>query len=350
MARSASVPDNLPHELSSFVGRERERAEVARLLGTTRLLTLAGAGGAGKTRLALRVAADVRADFPDGVWLAELAWLGDPALVPAAVGLAVGVREQPGRPPVETLAQALGRGGVLVVLDNCEHLVDACARLVDRLLRACPRLRVLATSRERLGVPGELTWRVPPLSTPAERPDLSAAELAGADAVRLFVARASAVLPGFVLSDANAAAIAQICRRLDGMPLAIELAAVRTRTLSPGEIAARLDDRFRLLVGGSRTAPPRQQTLRATVGWSYDLLAADEQRLFERLAPFAGGFDLAAAARVGLDEPAQADGDDALGRLDRLVDQSLVLVDRLEADAPARYSLLETLRAFAWER
>jgi predicted ATPase len=276
MARLVRVQHNLPREISTFIGRDLECTSVARLLATTPLLTLAGPGGVGKTRLALQVAGALAEDYGDGVWLIELGRVFDPVGVPHAVTQAVGAREQPGRPPIETLHDALTRSSALLVLDNCEHLIDACARLTDDLLRSCPQLRILATSREPLGVAGEVLWRVPPLTLPELE---STAELA--DAVQLFVERAGATAPGFELTGDNRGAVVEICRRLDGLPLAIELAAARIRVLSPAEIASRLGERFALLVGGSRTAPPRQQTLEATVNWSYELLSMAEQRLFE---------------------------------------------------------------------
>ena len=396
-ARSVEPAHNLPAELDSFVGRERERAEVGRLLESTRLLTLTGAGGAGKTRLALRVTAELLDRYTDGAWLAELATLapparGSPALVPQAVAGAVGVREQPGRALDETLIEALDSRRLLLVLDNCEHLTNACAALAARLLRACPQLRILTTSREPLGVPGEVAWPVPPLALPEEDGAAPLAVLAGAEAVRLFVERASAARPGFALTERNAAAVARICRRLDGLPLAIELAAARVRALAPGEIATRLDDRFRLLVGGGRASPPRHQTLRAAIDWSYDLLDGEEQRLFDRLSVFAGSFTLAAAETVcadaegrgarregagstgqgaegrqeadaGLDErqsypaalafrpsPLAPRPSDVLDLLARLVDRSLVVADVPGEDGETRYRLLETLRTYGAER
>ena len=326
------------------------------------LLTLTGAGGMGKTRLALQVAADALEQYSDGVWLAGLGALADPALVPQAVASVLGVREEPGRPLAATLAAHLRGQRLLLVLDNCEHLLDACARLADALLQACPDLRILATSRAALGLAGETVWRVPSLPVPAAGgedgappagirdavPD--AAGLARYAAVRLFCERAAAVRPGFALTAASGAAVAQVCARLDGIPLAIELAAARVRVLPPRQLLARLDDRFRLLTGGSRTALPRQQTLRATVEWSYALLDDAERRLFARLAVFAGGFPLEAAEAVGAD----TDGvgiapPEVLELLTRLVDGSLVEAEA-QPDGTARFRLLETLREYARER
>ena len=346
---------NLPVELTSFIGREAEAAEVERLLATTRLLTLIGAGGVGKTRLALRVAAAVQATFPDGVWLAELAALVDPDLVPSAVAGALAVRERPGAPLVSSLVEHLRDRDVLLVLDNCEHLVAACAGLVETLLGACPRLRVLATSREVLGVPGEIAWRVPSLSLPgfsgSAAPGVGSAPgldgVAGSAAVRLFVERARVAAPGFALTEQNAPAVAQICHQLDGIPLAIELAAARLRLLTPEQIAARLDDRFRLLTGGGRTTVRRHQTLRALVDWSFDLLSERERLLFVRLTVFAGGWTLEAAEGVcagnGIDEA------DVLDLLSQLVDKSLVVVSA-SADGGNRYGLLETLRQYGLDQ
>jgi predicted ATPase len=270
---------NLPAQLTSFVGREREVAEVRRLLGTTRLLTLTGAGGVGKTRLALEVVTALVDRYRDGVWLVELAPLRDATLVPQTIAAALGVSEQPGRLVLDALREWLAARTLLLVLDNCEHLVGSCAALVEALLRGSPTHRILATSREALGIAGETAWRVPSLALPSPAPSAATAELAETEAVRLFVERARAVDPGFASSDRNVLAITHICRRLDGVPLAIELAAARVKLLSVEQIGARLDDRFRLLTGGSRTAVPRQQTLRATIDRSYALLSDEERAL-----------------------------------------------------------------------
>ena len=283
-----AIPTNLPHEQNSFVGRERELDKLQQLVGVTRALTLCGAGGIGKTRLALQVLAAVAGDFPDGAWFVELGDLRQPDLVVSRVASAVGVGEEPGRPLLETLADALSSRRLLLALDNCEHLIDACARVGQRLLASSPGLRLIATSREPLHVAAETVWQVPPLSV---APDDAAADPDEAyryEAVRLFADRAAASLPGFAISRANAAAVVALCRALDGVPLAIELAAARIRTLSVEQIAARLADRFRLLTTGHRTAPPRHRTLRAAMDWSYDLLPASEQVLLRRLSVFAG--------------------------------------------------------------
>jgi predicted ATPase/DNA-binding NarL/FixJ family response regulator len=340
----------LPEPAASFVGREQELAEVGRLLGATRLLTLTGAGGSGKTRLALRAAAGQRGRFPDGVRVVELAALAEPLLVPAAVAAALGVPETRGEPPLEPLLRALDARRLLLVLDNCEHLLDACAQLVEAVLRACPDVRVLATSREALGLPGEVRWRVPPLAAPPEAGAATVERLGAYDAVRLFVDRAAAALPGFALTGENAPAVACICARLDGLPLALELAAARVAELSVEQLAARLDDHLRLLTVGNRAALPRQRTLRATVDWSYALLAPAERALFRRLAVFAGGWTPEAAEQVC----AGAGGDgiepgEVLALLLGLVGKSLVVAEG-RGSAEDRYRLLETLRAYARER
>ena len=312
-----------------------------------RLLTLTGPGGVGKTRLALRVAGEVRDRFPDGAWLVDLAPLADPAQVPRAVAAALRVQEAPGQPLQDGLAGALRPRRLLLVLDNCEHVVGTCARLTDALLRACPALTVLATSREALGIAGETAWRVPSLALP-DPSRLGPPELATRyEAVRLFIDRAAAVQPDFDVTTANAPAVAQICTRLDGIPLAIELAAARVRMLPPEQLLGRLEDRFRLLTGGSRAALPRHQTLRAAVDWSHDLLPEPERALFARLAVFAGGWTLEAAEAVGAGDGIEPE--DVLDLLARLTDKSLVVVDA-QPDGTARYRLLETLRQYAREK
>ena len=341
-----AFPNNLPRQLTGFIGREREMADVKRLLTTTSLLSLTGTGGAGKTRLALQVAADVLEGYPDGVWLAELAVLSDSALVPQTVAGALGVREISGRPMLETLLQYLQRKKLLLILDNCEHLVDACARLAEELLRTCPDLRILATSREALNIQGEIAWRVPSLSVPDRRQLPPLERLAQFEAVRLFVERAAAVKPSFVLAPENAEPVAAVVQRLDGIPLAIELAAARVSVLSVEQIGARLDDRFRLLTGGSRASLPRQQTLRAALDWSYQLLTEREQRLLRRFAAFAGGWTLEAAETV-----CGGDGIETFEVLDlltQLVFKSLVVTD--EQRGEIRYRFLETVRQYGLEK
>lgn len=346
-----ALPHNLPIQLTSFVGRARELAEIKRLLPTTRLLTLTGAGGAGKTRLALHVAAELLDTYDDGVWLIELAPLADPALVPQTVAAVLGVHEQPAQPILNSLIDYLRAKNLLLVLDNCEHLIVACARLADAVLRACPNLRILATSREALGIAGETVWMVPSLSLPdASQPRPTFTDLSQYEAVQLFVDRALAVQPSFKLTELNASAVAQICQRLDGIPLAIELAAARVKVLKTAEIAARLDDRFGLLTSGSRTALPRQQTLSAAIDWSYDLLTEPERVLLRRLSVFPGGCTLAAAELVCADEDG-ADGilsSQILDLLSHLVDKSLVVVDKQGNET--RYRILETIRQYGYEK
>jgi len=334
----------LPLQLTSFVGRQRELAEVAALLQASRLVTLTGAGGCGKTRLALETAQQVLPWYRDGVALVELAPLTEPALVTPAIATAVGVREKPGEPLLSTLQSALHARQVLLLLDNCEHLLDACAQHVDALLRACPDLQVLATSREALGISGEQSWLAPSLPLPEETATPAVALQAAA--VQLFVERAQAVLPSFALSSQNVAAVVQVCRRLDGIPLALELAAACLRSLSPQQLATRLDQRFQLLVGGSRAALPRQQTLRAMVDWSYHRLSEGEQRLFRQLSVFVGDCTLEAVEAVGSGEGIEQQQVAPL--LARLVEQSLVLAEG-QVDGEERYRLLETLRQYGWE-
>jgi predicted ATPase/DNA-binding SARP family transcriptional activator/DNA-binding CsgD family transcriptional regulator len=338
---------NLPLARTSFVGREREILEVKRLLAMTLLLTLTGVGGSGKTRLALRVASDLAGAYPDGAWLVELAPLSEPELVPQAVARALKVREQPNRPLLETLKEDLRAKKMLLVVDNCEHLIEAVAHLVDALLGTCPHLRVLATSREALDVAGEVTWVVPSLSVPGPRQVApTAGELEGYESARLFMERARYRDPSFVLTPQNMQAVAQICRRLDGIPLAIELAAARVGVLSAEQIAERLEDSLKLLSAGRRTAVPRHQTLRAALDWSYDLLAEPEKRLFGRLSVFAGGWTLEAAEVAGAGE--SIDGRDVLDLLSRLVDKSLVVAEA-EAEGTVRYRMLEPVRQYGLE-
>jgi predicted ATPase len=327
---------NLPLELTSFVGRRREVTEVRRLLSVSRLVTLTGVGGVGKTRVALRVAADLRRLFDDEVWLVDLSTLQDPTLLGHTVAATLGLREQPARPPVVVLAEYLGGRQLLLVLDNCEHLVDACAVLSEALLRTCPDLRILATSREPLGIDGEATLHVPPLSVPdPERPP-ALRGLSRYGAVTLFTDRAAAVLPEFALTEDNQVAVVRICHRLDGLPLAIELAAARLRSLSADQILHRLTDPYRLLTSGSRSAPARQQTLRSCIEWSYDLCSAPERTLWPRLSVFAGGFELDAAEGICGGDLAPAD---LLDLVASLVGKSILI--REGHGAVVRYRLLE---------
>jgi predicted ATPase/class 3 adenylate cyclase len=340
------LPNNLPIQLTSFVGRDRELVELDKLLASTRLLTLAGAGGCGKTRLALQLAADALDRYPGGAWWLELAPLSDPALIESALATMVGVRPLPGQTPVEAAVFHLAARRALVLLDNCEHVLEPCRQLALALLHGCPDVTVVTTSREPLGVGGETTWRVPSLSLPPERAPEALQSLGHSDAVRLFVERAVKVRPNFAVTNDSAPYVAQICQDLDGIPLAIELAAARVRVLSVERIAAELSDRFHLLTGGARGALPRLQTLRASVDWSHELLDEPERTLLRRLGVFHGGFTLDACETVcagdGLDRHA------ILDLLTSLVDKSLVLVE--ERESSSRYALLETVRQYALER
>ena len=340
----AETPNNLPHSLTTFVGRERELVEVHGLLFRTRLLTVTGMGGLGKTRLALQLAAEELDAYPDGVWLVELAPLHDPRRVAQAAASAMGVLEQPGHPVIEALERHVSDRHLLVILDNCEHLLGACASLARDLLSAGAGVRVLATSREPLRVAGEVTYPIAGLPVPAEEETPRPGVVAGSEAARLFAERASAARPGFAITHQNAAAVATICRALDGIPLALELAAARVRSLPVAEISARMNDRFRLLTGGDPTALPRQRTLRALIDWSYDLLPPAEQVLLRRLAVFSGGWTLSAAEEVCGDTA--DDGDSVLELLTRLVEKSLAIVE----ENTSRYRLLETVRDYAQER
>jgi non-specific serine/threonine protein kinase len=338
--------NNLPVPLTSFVGRAKEIAEVRKLLAETRLLTLTGSGGCGKTRLALKVAMDVLDAFPNGVWFIDLSPLSDPALVPQAIASVFDLRQVSDTPITILLHNFLRDKNLLLILDNCEHLTQASAGLADSLLQTCPALEILATSREVLNVSGETLYRIPslPLADPEPLPSLDT--LAQTDAIRLFVERVRSVRTDFSLTDQNAPSVAQICARLDGMPLAIELAAARVKMLSVEQIAERLDDRFRLLTTGSRTAPSRQQTLRATMDWSYALLSVQEQRLLNRLSVFAGGWSLEAAEAVSGEKNHLSES--TLDLLSHLADKSLVIVE--ERDGASRYRMLETIRQYALEK
>lgn len=331
--RTVTALHNLPAQLTSFVGRQEQMEELRRLIATNRLVTLTGAGGAGKTRLAVELASRLTAEFPDGVWYVDLAPITNSAAAPVTVARTLGLPDQPGRSTMDVLVRFFGEKSILLLLDNCEHLLDVCGTLVVELLAVCPDLTFLTTSREPLGVPGELTWRVPSLSIANE-------------AIELFTDRARRARPEFVVSQDNTSLVQEICGRLDGMPLAIELAAARIRALSLAQIVDSLHDRFRLLTGGARTAVRRQQTLRASVDWSHALLTEPEQVLFRRLAVFAGGFDLDAAQAVGAGS--EIERYQLMDQLGLLVDKSLVAAQ--DTGAGMRYRLLETVRQYGQEK
>jgi predicted ATPase/class 3 adenylate cyclase len=339
------LPNNLPVQASAFIGREVALAEVARLVASSRLVTLTGAGGAGKTRLALQVAAGLLDGTGDGVWFADLAPVADPGLVPATVAGVLGVLAEPGRPVASTLADAIGERSLLIVLDNCEQVIDACAKLADALLRACPNLALLATSREPLDIDGEHVYQVPPLSTPAPGDDVAA--IGGSEAVRLLANRAAAAGKPLRLDAQTGPVIGRICRRLDGVPLALELAAARLRSMTPAELDARLDERFALLTGGSRATPARHQTLLAMIDWSWELLVPAERHVLALVSVFAGGFDPAACEAVTASGGVPAG--EAIRHLGALVDKNLVQFDDTGA-GPGRYRLLETVRQYAARR
>ena len=333
---------NLPERLSSFVGRAREQAEVRGLLLSERLVTLIGPGGAGKTRLALQVAAELLDGDGDGVWLVELAGVSDPDHVATSVASALTIQPEVGRPLEDSLVDCLRHQRLLLILDNCEHVINSAANLCNAFLKSCPGVHVLATSREPLAIDGEAVYRIPPLSLPP----IGADDPSAFDAIRLFEERAHSNQPAFVLDDDNRELVVSLCRRLDGIPLALELAAARLRSASLLQVYGHLDDRFQLLTGGSRSALPRQQTLLATVEWSYDLLDRDEQQLLKHLSAFAGDFLLEAAESLYAHM-----GDDAFRVIDQLgslVDKSLVVFD--SAPSLPRYRLLETIRQFAWDK
>ncbi len=343
-AHRASERHNLPNIRTSFVGREREMAEVRRSLAMTQLLTLAGAGGCGKTRLAVEVARDLVGAYPDGVWMARLAPLSDGSLVARTVAGVLGVREQPGRSLTETLSEYLASRQMLLVLDNCEHVIGEAARLADSLLDSCGGLCILATSRETLGVDGEVVWRVSTLTSPEEGEE-SVEGVLRYEAARLFVDRVRAKLPAFELTEGNAHAVAEVCRRLDGIPLAIELATARAAALAVEQVADRLNDSLSLLALGNRTAEPRHRTMRATLEWSHDLLEHSEKSLFRRLSVFAGGWTLEAAEEVG----GGVEGGKVLDLLEGLVDKSLVVAEVLPGES-MRYRMLEPVRQYAREK
>jgi len=337
-----TLPHNLPLQVTSFVGRERELREIKRHLASARLLTLTGSGGTGKTRLGLQAAVDLLDASGDGSWFVEFAAITDPALVPQTVASTLGIREEPGRRLMETLIEYLKSRRMLLMLDNAEHLLNAVAGLADQILRHCPNVQILATSREALAVNGEQTFRVPSMSMPDPARRYTREALVEFEAVRLFVDRATLSQPTFEVTNHNAGAIAQLCHRLDGIPMAIELAAARVRALPVERIAERLDDRFRLLTGGARTALPRQQTLRAMIDWSYDLLTTKEKTLLRRLSVFSGGWSLDAAEKICAGVGDALEQWEILDLLQSLVDKSLAVYD----DTVQRYRITETVRAY----
>jgi len=348
-----ATPNSLPERLTTFVGRERELDQIKELLNSKRLLTLTGPGGCGKTRLALEFATRVVNEYPDGVWLVELAGLSDPELLPQAIASALGLREEGEIPLETTLTSYLRPRSILLILDNCEHLVPACAALTDKLLCSTPRVKILATSREALGIKGEVDWTVPPLTMPdaAVQPSTWGPEailkLIEYEAVQLFVDRARLKRQDFAITGENAPVVAQLCSRLDGIPLAIELAAARMKVLSVEQIVARLDERFRLLTDWSPTLMPRQQTLRGAMDWSYELLSETERVLLRSLSVFAGGFALDAVEAVC---GGMVDEYEIINLLSHLVDKSLVIAEVQEGLTQVRYRLLETIRQYAWEK
>jgi len=344
------APNNLPAQVTSFLGREKELEALRALLPTTHLLTLSGMGGCGKTRLALEVARGAMGQYFDGTWLVELAPLAHPQLLPQTVARVLGLKEEPNRPLTDTIVAHLKAKNLLLVLDNCEHLLAASAELAAAILRDCPEITILTASREGLGIAGEVIFQVPPLAAPPAGRTLSLEELGRVESVALFVERAKAVKPGFALTETNRAAVAEVCRRLDGIPFAIELAVARIKVMSAEEIANRLDDRFRLLTGGSRTALPRHQTLRALIDWSYENMPEHEKMLLRRFATFAGGWTLDAAAVVGT--AGDIEEYEVLDLVSRLVDKSLVEMDADGAQraGKTRYRMLETVKSYARER
>jgi predicted ATPase/class 3 adenylate cyclase len=337
----ATATNNLPTQLTSFIGRERELREAKQKLSDARLLTLIGPGGTGKSRLSLQLAEEVLPDFADGVWFVELAPLVDPELILQTIASVLNVRAQIGMPLKDIVSDYLRAKNMLIILDNCEHLIEACAQLVDQCLHNAPKTKIIVSSREALGIGGETVFRVPSLTLP-NAGQTSREALAGFESIQLFVARAKAANPKFELTEKNAASVAQICRRLDGIPLALELAAARASVFSAEQIASRLDDRFKLLTGGSRTALPRQQTLRALIDWSYDLLSDVERALLRRLSVFAGGWTFEAAEFV-------CPNHDVMDLLTQLVNKSLVIVDDDDSES-TRYRLLETIRQYARDK
>jgi predicted ATPase/class 3 adenylate cyclase len=341
-----ALPNNLPLQLSELVGREADVNEVEKRLAKARIMTLVGTGGVGKTRLALQVGANLLDSYPGGVWFVELAPLTDPSFVAGAIAAVLDVKGPEDKPLIELLVRSLRHKQALIILDNCEHLVSGAADAADRLLHGCPGIRILATSRVGLNIEGETVVRVASLGVPKRADELTVQDAKLFGAIALFEERASAALESFTLDENNTAVVAQICRRLDGIPLAIELAAARVKVLSVQQLAARLDERFRILTGGRRNVLPRQQTMRALIDWSYDLLTENEKAIFRRVAVFAGGWTLDAASEVCADE--QIEPWDVLDLLSALVDKSMVVAEL--SGAEQRYRLLESTRQYAWEK
>ena len=337
---------NLPPQLTSFVDREKVVAEIKTLLQTHRLVTLIGTGGAGKTRCAIKVAGEMLDAYDDGVWLAELAAISDPSLVASVIARTLDVQEAPNRPMLDTLLAYLKRKRLLLILDNCEHVIEEARHVVAAILHSCPEVRILATSRESFTIAGEQAYRIPSLAVPSQSELLSADEMSQYGAVQLFTDRATSADNRFTLSVESAPHVAEICRRLDGIPLAIELAAARVRALSPKQLAQKLDERFRVLTAGNRSALPRHQTMRALIDWSYDLLSDDERRLFRKLSIFAGGSTLETASAVWSDEA--IDEIATLDLLSSLVDKSLVQTEPVVSET--RYRLLESTRQYGHEK
>ena len=342
IAPAVSPKHNLPHPLTSFIGRDKEIAELARLFASTRLLTLTGSGGCGKTRLAIQLAGQRANAYSDGAWLVELAALTDGTLLPQAIASVLGIKEQVGASLIDTIAEHISSRPLLLVLDNAEHLLDACAQLAESLLRRCERLTILVTSRERLGITGELIYRVPSLTVPDQQTDQTPESIAAYESAQLLIERARLHRPDFAISARNSAAIASICRRLDGVALALELIAPRVRTLSVDELSRRLDQRFELLTEGSRTALPRHRTLRSLMDWSYDLLNDAEKAMLRRVSVFSGGWTLEAVQQVCCSEVGATS--DAFDLLSSLAEKNLILA---ETNNATRYGMLETMRQYA---
>lgn len=344
---AAGVKHNLPAQLTTFIGREKEMQSVNDLISAHRLVTLTGAGGCGKTRLAIQFASQVVPDYADGVWMVELAPITVPDHIDQTIAEVFRIKEQPGSTLIQIITHYLENKNLLLILNNCEHLITACSEIVEQILKSTEDVTILCTSREALNVADEVAWRVPSLSLPENGKELSANEVNQYEAVKLFVARAKNKQPDFNLSDQNAHPVSQICNRLDGIPLAIELAASRVNVLTPENIVIKLDDRFRLLTGGSRTALERHKTLQATIDWSYDLLSDKEKRIFHKISVFVSGFDLEAYEHTCKTETAE--NNDLMDLLSGLIEKSLVITKTVK-NGFYRYELLETIRHYAKEK